>query len=160
MFLNKKSWIVTFFILGMHGIIMTSCQDKRSLDGNPKEVIRGYIEKSFNINKLSDRKVLEAYLTGETRKKLEAWSDAQFIQAFVENKRKFIRLAFKELKPVNNQEVTITYELTYLDQGPNHEARVTNKKLATLIEENQRWKIKKVKNLKELIEFKDEMSLP
>ncbi len=158
---NKKT-ISSLLVIFVLVFLTTACQEKFrvKVEGKPREIIRAYIEKSFNVKKISDRKDLQAYLTGETKKRLVAWSDDQFRKAFLDTKRKFLRLSFKEVKGVSENEVTVTYEIAYLDQGREHEARVTNKKLSYLSRINGKWKIREVKNIKELIEFKNEMSLP
>ena len=47
----------------------------------------------------------------------------------MESKREFIKLSFKELKKLSDNRVDITYELTTLDQGKGHDAKVTNRNL-------------------------------
>jgi hypothetical protein len=136
------------------------CKTNRENPGDPKAQLRDYISASFNAREPQDREKLMSYLTGAAKTRLAAWSDEQFRQAFVDSKRQFMKLTFREVKPVSPKETSITYELTYLDQGKGNDAKVTNKKLCQLINDNGRWLINEVKTLKELVEYRNEMSLP
>jgi hypothetical protein len=138
----------------------SGCTSSRENAGDPKAQLRDYISASFNAREAGDRQKLMSFMTGGAKTRLAAWSDEQFKQAFIENKRQFIKLAFREVKPVSAKETSITYELTYLDQGKGHDAKVTNKKLCQLVNESGRWLISEVKTLKELVEYRNEMSLP
>ena len=100
------------------------------------------------------------YLTGEAKARLSAWSEDQFRQAFIDSKRQFLKLAFKEAKKINPDEMDITYEISYLDKARGSNVRVTNKKMGQLVYEQGKWMIKDVHNIKELIEYQNEMSLP
>jgi hypothetical protein len=119
-----------------------------------------YISKSFAVRSPEDRSQLLAYLTGESKNRLSAWSDEQFRQAFVDSKRQFLKLLVREMKPVSPKEMSITYELMYNDQGRGHNAKVTNKKLCTMVLQDGKWLISDVRNIKELVEYQNEMSLP
>ncbi len=153
-----------FFItiaLFSHLLGCTSKPDATSGSANdPKNRLNEYISKSFSVKSLEDRQTLATYLTGEARNRLSAWSDEQFRQAFIESKRQFLKLAFREVKNHSPTEVQITYELSYIDQSKGHDAKVTNKKFCQMVSENGNWLIRDVQNIKELIEFKDELSLP
>lgn len=127
---------------------------------DPKKRLNEYISKSFSVRQIQDRNQLADYLTGDARNRLHAWSDEQFKEAFIDSRRQFIKLAFREVKPTSGTEVSITYELTYLEQGRGSEAKVTNRKLAQMVKEQGKWVIKEVRNIKELIEYRNEMSLP
>ena len=81
------------------------------------------------------------FLTGEAKRRLDSWSEDQFRQAFVDSHRTFVKLALRESKKVSDTEASITYEITYLDQNRGHDARVTNKKLAVLIRQGEKWLI-------------------
>lgn len=139
---------------------LISCNKKTELEPGPSEKLRSYITKSFNVRSKDDRRVLESYLTGDARKRLVAWSDEQFLNVFVDRKRKFVNLIFKEVKEVSPTEVNITYELSFQEQGTQHKATVTNKKMSYLVKESGRWMIRDVRSIRELIEYDNEMSLP
>jgi hypothetical protein len=152
---------VAFFILGG----LTACTTVPESADDPKHRLNEYISQSFAIKGAADRAVLAGYLTGEAKSRIQSWSDEQFRQAFMDAKRQFVKLAFKEEKTVSPTEMGITYELTYQTnyadaQGKSHDAKVTNMKLAQMVRENGKWLISDVRNIKELVEYKNEMSLP
>jgi len=141
-------------------ISISACTENAKVPGDPKNQLTQYIEKSFSISSSSDREALLSYLTGEAKTRLASWSEDQFRQAFIDSNRKFSKLIIREIKPINSQEVNITYELTYLDQSKGHDAKVTNKKLSHMINQQGKWLISDVHNIKELVEYENEMSLP
>lgn len=139
---------------------LTGCTSSKKAPDTPKDFLQDYISQSFAVNDLKDREVLIRYLTGAAKTRLVAWSDEQFVDAFIKSRRQFVNLSVSEIKTQSPKEVAITYELTYLDQSKGHDAKVTHKKFAQLIRSEEKWLISEVKNLKELIEYKNEMSLP
>ena len=56
--------------------------------------------------------------------------------------------------------MNITYELAYVDQSRGSGAKITNKKLCQMKLESGKWVINDVHNIKELVEYQNEMSLP
>lgn len=138
----------------------SACSSGTRSAHDPKQTLTEYISKSFAVREAADRKDLAEYLTGDAKNRLFAWSDEQFSEAFVESKRQFVKLAFHEVKSPTPQQAHITYELTYMDSRKGADMKVTNKKLCQLIQQNGRWYISEVKNIKELIEYRNEMSLP
>ena len=153
-----RTWMLSlgFVIL----LPFSSCTQDEVGANDPKKRLTEYISRTFSIKTTDDRKDLADFLSGEAKVRLSAWSDEQFRQAFIDSKRQFIKLAFQEVKTQAPKEVDITYELVFLDQGKDHDAKVTNKKLASLVQENGRWFISDVRNIKELVEYRNEMSLP
>ncbi len=137
-----------------------ACTQKSKELDDPKGRLTEYISVSFSIKGLEDRKTLLTFLTGEAKQRLELWSDEQFLGAFVDSKRQYMKLSFKEVKAVSPDEMAITYELTYLDQSKGKDAKVTNKKLCEMQRLDGKWYIASVKNIKELIEYRNEMALP
>lgn len=140
--------------------ILNACTQKPEGTSDPKKELTDYISKSFSVKSVADKKLLLAHLTGETKSRLAAWSDEQFQSAFIDTKRQFVKLQIKEVKKNSEVETGITYELTYLDIAKGKDVKVTNKKLALLAKESNQWLIKEVKNINELIEFRNEMALP
>ncbi len=154
---RKKHWVVLSAVFVM---LISACKSGVKTGDTPKERLEGYISQSFNVTGIEDREALSQFLSGTARTRLAAWSDEQFREAFIDSKRQFIKLIFSESKDVSPTEIRITYELTFLDQGKGHDAKVTHKKLAQLTKDRDRWMIAEVRNLKEMIEYKNEMSLP
>ncbi len=152
-------------ILGLV-LSLSACNRSVSVVGDPKLRLTEYISRSFAITKVEEKDQLLAYLTGDVRTRLESWSPEQFREAFLDSKRQFIRLTVREIKPISEDEVQVTYELVYNQarkqgSGQKNEAKVTNKKLCQMVrKEHGQWYIADVRNIKELIEFQDELSLP
>jgi hypothetical protein len=139
-------------------LLASSCTHAPDLPGDPKSRLSEYVARSFAVKGPGERADLGTYLTGEAKRRLDSWSDDQFRAAFVDSGRTFVKLVLKEVKPVSENEMEITYEITYVDQK-GHDARVTNKKLAQLVLEQGKWMIADVHNIKQLVEYTNEMSL-
>ncbi|HUP57417.1 MAG TPA: hypothetical protein VM598_08195 [Bdellovibrionota bacterium] len=144
------------------GLVLASigCKGGTESLGDPKARLTEYISHSFSVKGAGDRDTLAGYLSGDARARLLAWSDDQFVQAFTGTKRQFLKLAIKENKALGENQVNITYEVTYLDQskGQGHSAKVTTKKLAELTKVEDKWLISEVRNIKEMIEYQNEIS--
>jgi len=130
------------------------------IDNTPTKVLESYIQISFNAKSLDDKKKMEDLLTGDTRTRLEAWSDEQFLKAFVETEKKFKGLKVLESKKVSDDEVALTYELSYLEGPKDKSALVTQRKLCSIVRQDSAWKIKEVRSIRESIEYLKELSLP
>jgi hypothetical protein len=163
--MSFKTRVVLPFLAGLAlTIAVFGCTQKQEGQSDPKRRLNEYISQGFAVKGVQDRTQLVSYLTGEAKTRLESWSDDQFRQAFIESKRQFVRLAFKELKSVSDSEVGITYELTYQTnyadlEKVSHDARVTNRRLAQMKRENGQWYIAEVRNIREVVEYKDEMQV-
>jgi hypothetical protein len=152
--------ILSWLAIAMLAAGVAGCSRKSDNSNDPKQRLKEYISKSFSVRTVQDRADLLSYLTGSARSRLAAWSDDQFREAFIESKRQFIKISIPESKIVSPAEASITYELTYLDQGKGKDAKVMNKKLCSMVHEQGLWMISEVRNIKELIEYRNEMSLP
>lgn len=152
--------LVRFALILVAAGAFFGCTRQSDLPDDPKRRLSEYISRSFSVKDLNDRQALAGYLSGDARNRLAAWSDEQFREAFIVSKRQFVKLTFREVKPVSQKEVNITYELTYMDQGRGRDAKVTNKKLCQMILDQGKWLISDVRNIKELVEYRNEMSLP
>jgi hypothetical protein len=138
-----------------------ACTNEQQAAKDPKQKLSDYITKSFSVKSLEDRNELLGFLTGEAKARLASWSDDQFREAFVDSKRQFSKFAVKEVKNFSPAQTEITYELAYNDKDKSgSDTKITNKKMAEMVKENGSWYIKDVHNIKELVEFKNEMSLP
>lgn len=149
--------------IGCFSLILTAfaCTNDQQASKDPKQKLNDYITKSFSVKSLDDRNELLGFLTGEAKARLASWSDDQFRDAFVDSKRQFSKFAVKEVKNFSPAQTEITYELAYNDKDKSgNDTKITNKKMAEMVKENGAWFIKDVHNIKELVEFKNEMSLP
>jgi hypothetical protein len=153
-------------------LAFSSCWRDSNIPGDPKSRLSEYVSHSFEVKGAGDKKVLLDYLTGDAKTRLEAWSDDQFLEAFTTSKRQFLKLAFREVKPIGADRVNITYEVTYLDQqsrpagkssddqlSSGHNAKVTTKKLCELTLFEGKWFINEVHNIKELVEYQDDLTI-
>lgn len=136
------------------------CDKKNSNNEDAQGRLQGYISKSLNIGSISEKADLLGYLTGDAKDRLQAWSDEQFKQAFIDTKRTFVKLVFQDVRSPAPDRTSITYELIYIDRSRGKDTRVTYKKLAQMVNEGGKWQISDVKNIRELIEYRDEMALP
>lgn len=147
--------------VALAAILAGACTRKSDVQNDPKKVVTEYISRSFSVKSPSEKQEMLDFLTRDAKSRLSAWSDEQFREAFIESKRQFLRLAFTEMKNVSDAEISLTYELSYIDQGKGHDAKITQKKLAQMVKDNDgHWLISDVKNIKELVEYQNEMSLP
>ena len=140
-------------------IALSSCTPD-AVDGSPAKVLENYIQTSFHAKTLDDKRHMEELLTGDTKNRLVSWSDDQFNKAFVDAKKKFQSLKILETKKISDQEVALTYELSYQDGPEDKTAEVTQRKMSTIVQENGAWKIKEVRSIRESIEYLKEFSLP
>lgn len=155
----KKLNQLLLFIILVFGILTSSCTKKVAGENDPKQRLTDYINTSFSIHETADRTKLTGYLTGGAKNRLVSWSDEQFRLAFVDSKRQLLKIAVREIKPVSSTRTDVTYELTYLDQGRGPDARVTTKRMCEMSLEDGKWMIREVKNIKELIEYKNEITI-
>lgn len=139
-------------------IFAQGCSPRGQGADDPKRRLTDYVQKTFNVKDVQDRETLAGYMIGDARSRLSSWSDEQFRQAFIDARRTFVRLLVSEIKSVSGKEVNITYELTYLDQNRGKDAKVTNKKLAQMVQDNGKWFISEVRNIKETVEYRNEMT--
>lgn len=153
--LNSLSFLLLFTLM----LGSTACTKKKVGDNDPKQRLTDYINTSFSIHDTDDRSKLTGFLTGGAKNRLVSWSDEQFRLAFVDSKRQLLKIAVREVKPVTNTRTDLTYELTYLDQGRGPDARVTTKRMCEMKLEDGKWMISEVKNIKELIEYKNEITI-
>ena len=136
-----------------------ACTPKEK-DASPLKVLENYIETSFNAKTLDDKHKMEELLTGDTKQRLVSWSDEQFIRAFVETKRKFETLKILENKKVSDKETAMTYELSFQEGEGDKRAKISQRKLCVVVQEENNWKIKEVRSIRESIEYLKELSLP
>jgi len=154
----RKFWKPSL-VLAVLGMVLWGCS-RTPVDSSPAKVLESYIKISFSISDVRDRKQMEALLTGDTLSRLLAWSDEQFSKAFLEAPKKFLGLKILENRKVSDQEVALTYELSFEEGPKDNLAQVTQKKLCSVIRVDGLWKIKEVRSVRESIEYLKEFTLP
>lgn len=137
-------------------LITTGCE-RGSGNSTAEQTVRGYIETSFAVRAPGDKAKLLAFLGGDAKARLEAWSDDQFANAFLDSKRKLGELRFREVRNPSAAEALVTYELSYTD---GKLARRTQRKIAELLLVKNAWQITKVQNLRETVEYQNELTVP
>ncbi len=164
----RVSSLITLSVFLM--LMMDACDyHKTATIADPKQRLTDYISKSFSMRTISDRAVLSRFLMGDVKVRLDNWSEDQFREEMIDSKREFIKLSFREIKQISSTEVEITYEISFLDYGHDHRkqkdekahpSKITSKKLCQMIFSNNNWYITDVRNIKELVEYQNELSLP
>jgi hypothetical protein len=149
-------------VLGVFLLLLTvaACTRTPTGESTPMRVLETYIKISFAARGLEDKNRMEELLTGDTRKRLSAWSDEQFTKAFLESKKRFLGLKILESKKVSEEEVALTYELSFQEGTPEKAVNVTQKKLCSVVKEGEVWRIKEVRSIRESLEYLYEFSLP
>ena len=146
-------------VLAVSASLFVACTSKDK-DATPIDVLKKYIETSFNAKGLDDKHKMEDLLTGDTKVRFVSWSDEQFVRAFVETHRKFESLKVLENKKVSDQETALTYELSFQEGEGDKKAKISQRKLCVIVLEESLWKIKEVRSIRESIEYLKELSLP
>ncbi len=157
--MRHKFKIALMLICGVSLAALFACTPKVE-DQTPAKTLESYIEASFNVKGIEDKAKMENLLTGDTKQRLSVWSDEQFLKAFVETKKKFGSLRILENKKVNDQEVALTYELSFREGEKDKLAQITQRKLCTMVFLDGGWRIKEVRSQRESIEYLSELSLP
>lgn len=161
-----KIKVGNLIVLTLIWAAFNACSRTPDIPGDPKQRLLEYVNRSFAVKTVDDKSQLLGYLTGEVKRRLESWSAEQFQQAFLSSKRVLHKISVREIKPISEGEVQITYELIYNelkqdDNGERVEVKITNKKLCQMLRgERGLWYIGDVKNIKEIIEFQNGISIP
>lgn len=145
----------------------TGCSGSRGRsDADPQSRLQEYISKSFGVTRLEDKTTLMSFLSGDARTRLQAWSDDQFLEAFVDAKRQFLKFKVLEQKTISADQVNMLYELSFVEKGrpapgsKPSDVKITQKKLCGMNRQDGKWFISEVRNIKELVEYTNELSLP
>ena len=143
-------------------VLLSACTGSKTAQNGPQKTLTEYVEKSFAVKAINDKKDLLNLTTGEVKKLLEGIDEKSFLDQFLHSKRSFVALRVKDERKMNDTKYTITYELVFNEQSndsknPN-KSQVTSKKYALFELESGVWKISEVRNLKTLIEHQNEMT--
>lgn len=122
---------------------------------SPSSVLADYVSQGFSVKSVGDKTRLMNFATGEVRESLASLNETSFKEKFVDAKRTFVSLKIKDERKVTTDQHSITYELTYT--LPSSE-KVTVKKHALFVKENNKWLISQVRNIKTFIEHQNELS--
>jgi hypothetical protein len=139
--------------------LLFACAPRSDTD-SPKFSLEDYVQQSFAVKGIEDREKLLSKMAGDSRIRLAAWSDEQFLRAFVDGSRKFKRLRLLETKQLAEREVLITFELSFEEIRSGAPTRVTQKTLGTMVLEGAQWKVRELKSIRESIEYLKGLSFP
>jgi hypothetical protein len=147
-------------------LIIVGCISKNNKDEfSPQKILSKYVEKSFNLKSIDERRELEQYLTDEALEIVRSMDSSAFEKNFLQKNREFISLKITSEQKNSETKYSIAYEITYYEKNANpldnkiSKNKVTNKKYAIFIKKDNKWYISDVKNLKTFIEHEDELSL-
>ena len=114
-------------------LAFSACTPEQTGPNDAKTKLNDYIKKSFSVKGTQDRTELLTYLNGEKAKaRLAAWSDDQSRLAFVESKRQFQKLVFKESEKHSRlpKHKSPTKSFIQMRTKKGSSFKVTNKKMA------------------------------
>src|SRR5947207_952431 len=118
---DRMKQLLVAFGLYLSAAGLAGCTSGGGSADDPKRRLTDYISMSFGVRGIEDREPLLNFLTGEAKRRLSAWSEDQFREAFLDSKRQFIKLSISDIKNLSPTEVNITYELSYVDQSKGHD---------------------------------------
>lgn len=143
-----------------------ACTSSRQAKDSPAQTLSEYVGLSFAVKTKPERAKLMALSTGNVHDHIEKMSDADFKSVFEDSNREFVSLKIRDERKVQENEYSITYEITYLAKSPPVQGtsepvvdKITNKKHALFKKENGHWLISDVKNIKTTIEHQNAISL-
>lgn len=157
-------WTKTLAVAALASVMACTGGNKGGAE-TPQRVLSEYVSRSFAVKAPVEKSKLLELTTGEVKKAIEQLDEAAFRSYFIDSKRDFLGLKVKDERKVGDGQYSITYELSYMSRGlpvatsaePSVD-RVTNKKHALFVNQDGKWLISEVKNLKTLIEHQNEMS--
>lgn len=145
-------------VVSILGLGVGSCNFGKKDDAGPQKTLSDYVSRSFAMKDFADRTRLLELTTGEVKETLEKLDEAAFKNYFVDSRREFLSLKIRDERQVDTDHYSITYELAYVTKRDENVDRVTNKKHAVFLNQDGKWRISTVQNLKTFIEHQNEMS--
>lgn len=138
----------------------TGCTRQAQVGGSaPHDVLASYIGEVFAVKSIGDLDHLKKFTLdkSEAGNELDALANNEdlFKKTFVDQKIQSVSsLRIRDERKVGDNEYSITYELTYIDQTASGGSNtVTPKKHVILVRDSSgKWLISEVKNLKTFIE--------
>ena len=152
------------FVFLLLAALMSGCtKSSQKLDA-PEKVLSEYVARSFAMKSLDDRDKLAQLSTGQVKGELQKLDTATLQRYFVNSKKTFVSLKIRDERKLSPDRVSITYELTYMNDipktsnFPESRDKVTNRKHAIFVRENGGWLISEVRNEKTYIEHQNALS--
>ena len=138
---------------------VTACDRKATQPNTPEGTLEKYVAAAFEVRKVEDRQKLLDLSTGDAKSHLENMNADDFKRNFLDSKLRFISMKTKDLRQEKDGDVSLVYELSFQDgSGTPAPTTHTNRKIAYLTrDEAGNWKIKSTKNIKTVIEKKEDL---
>jgi hypothetical protein len=141
-------------------LVFTACTKNSPKVNTPEGVLEQYVQTAFSAHNPADRDKLVALSTGEAADLLKSMSGDDFKKRFIDNPMRFVSLHTKDMRQDQAGGVSLVYELAFKDGTSPNAVEQTNKKIAYLVrDEKGDWKIKGTKNIKSVIERKDDLEV-
>jgi len=139
-------------------IVAVGCTKKLKSD-TPEGALEKYVQAAFEAKSVEDKGKLLELSTGDALAFLETMSDENFKKHFIDSSLEFVSMKTKDLRNENNGDVSLVYELSFKEGKLPGATVYTNKKIAYLHldQEANSWKIKATKNLRNIIEMKQDL---
>jgi len=147
------------FVLSIAALTLVSgCHFGKKEEGSPQRILSDYVSRSFAVKDFGEKSRLVELTTGEVKEILDRLDEAAFKETFVDSRREFVHLKIKDERQLEPGKYSITYELAYVTKCDENVDKVTNKKHAVFVNEEGKWRISSVQNLKTFIEHQNEIS--
>lgn len=140
-------------------LVLSGCEKKIENIG-PEQTLNQYVNMAFAVKQPTDRIKLKELLAGQASSSLSGMDDEHFMAQFLRPKRKLLKIVILENKKLSENEVSVTYETVFVDDLSSNQVRTTQKKIALLKKLESGWKIAEFRNVKELLEYQNEISFP
>lgn len=141
-------------------LAMQSCTKPASQPTTPEGALEAYVRTAFSAKTDEARQTLLNLSTGDAKSWLETMTPETFKKQFVENSMVLQDFKSKDLRQETSGDVSLVYEIAFRDGKTPNAAAYTNKKIAYLTrDEKGEWKIKATKNIKSVVERKDDLEI-
>ena len=125
----------------------------------PEEVVQAYLDISFNMTEVGQKKELLKLTTGTLKSALESASDELVSSAFIKQNYSLDRYSVVERRDRTPRETEITFSLSYRNLGPEKSVttesapQVTTEKTVSVVKREGAWYISDVLGKKTSIDF-------
>jgi hypothetical protein len=141
-------------------LITTGCtnlctKDRKNMSAD--DVVREYLEIAFNMQEVSQKRLLLQYTTGELKAAIASANDETIKEAYIKPRYNLLSMSITERRDMTPRESHISYLLTYKEtseQGEKKEsATIKTENTVALTKEKGMWFINGVLDNKTHIEF-------
>jgi len=155
MFIKMK--LLTCFGILASLMLLGSCTNAKKQ--TPQETLSEYVSRSFGVATQNDKAKLAELATGQVKAALDSLNDEEFKKNFVDTKRELVALKIKDERKLADGRYSITYEIAYINKSSENKDKLTSKKHAIFVNENGKWLVSEVQNLKTVMEHQTELEV-